>query len=231
MAPREQAEWVEDLRRRIVPPRSDVPAVCILDGGVVLNPLLQTALAPEDCLKYDPSWPLTDSEPHGTEMAGVALFGDQLARLLLSRDPVTIRHRLESVKVLPPSPQRNDPRLYGAITAQAVYRIESQAATRPRAFCMAITRTAEIKASRLRGLAKSTNFVLAWVTAIGDWFSFLPVMLTFNSIIVTPSPTTPIRFKTLPRHGMPLRLAHTPTAYSFRRNSSQTVGPLHEPVI
>ena len=52
---------------------------------------------------------------------------------------MTIRHRLESVKVLPPSPQRNDPRLYGAITAQAVYRIESQAATRPRAFCMAIT--------------------------------------------------------------------------------------------
>lgn len=139
MAPREQAEWVEDLRQRIVPPGSDVPAICILDGGVVLNPLLQTALAPEDCLRYDPSWPLTDSEPHGTEMAGVALFGDQLTKLLLSRDPVTIRHRLESVKVLPPSPQRNDPRLYGAITAQAVYRIESQATTRPRAFCMAIT--------------------------------------------------------------------------------------------
>ena len=74
MAPREQAEWVEDLRKRIVPPGSDVPAICILDGGVVLNPLLQTALAPEDCLRYDPSWPLTDSEPHGTEMAGVALL-------------------------------------------------------------------------------------------------------------------------------------------------------------
>lgn len=140
MAPNEQAEWVEDLRQRIVPPGSDVPAVCVLDSGVVLNPVLRTALAAEDCLKYDPSWPLTDSESHGTEMAGVALFGDQLAALLLSRDPVTIRHRLESVKILPPPPLRNDPRLYGAITAQAVYRIESQAPTRPRAFCMAITR-------------------------------------------------------------------------------------------
>ena len=139
MAPTEQAEWVEDLRQRIIPPSGDAPAVCILDAGVVRNPLLQTALAIEDCLKYDPSWPLTDSEPHGTEMAGIALFADQLAQLLLSRDPVTIRHRLESVKILPPRPQSNNPRLYGAITAQAAYRIESQAPTRPRVFCMAVT--------------------------------------------------------------------------------------------
>lgn len=139
LTPREQAEWVEDLRQRITPPPADAPAVCVLDHGVVINPLLQPALAPEDCLKYDPSWPLTDAESHGTEMSGVALFGDQLSDLLLTSDAVTLAHRLESVKIVPPPPRQNEPRLYGAITAQAAYRIESQRPTRRRAFCLAIT--------------------------------------------------------------------------------------------
>ncbi len=139
MTPREQAEWVEDLRQRITPPPADAPAVCVLDHGVVIHPLLQPALAPKDCLKYDPSWPLTDAESHGTEMSGVALFGDQLSDLLLSNEGVTLAHRLESVKIMPPPRRQNDPRLYGAITAQAVYRIESQQPTRQRAFCLAIT--------------------------------------------------------------------------------------------
>jgi hypothetical protein len=107
--------------------------------GLRTDPLLQPALAPEDCLKYDPSWPLTDAESHGTEMSGVALFGDQLPGLLLSDEPVTLAHRLESVKIMPPPPRQNEPRLYGAITAQAVYRIESQRPTRRRSYCLAIT--------------------------------------------------------------------------------------------
>lgn len=139
MPPLEQAEWVDELRLRIAPPANDAPAVCLLDAGVISHPLIQPALSEEDCLKYHPDWPLTDSESHGTEMAGVALFGSKLADLLLSTDHVSLRHRLESVKILPPAPQINEPELYGAITAQAVYQIEIQAPTRPRAFCMAIT--------------------------------------------------------------------------------------------
>lgn len=139
MSPLEQSEWVEELRRRINPPANDAPAVCLLDAGVVLHPLIEPALSEEDCLKYHPDWPLTDSESHGTEMAGVALFGSKLADLLLGTDHVSFRHRLESVKILPPAPQINEPELYGAIMAQAVYQVESQAPTRPRAFCMAIT--------------------------------------------------------------------------------------------
>jgi hypothetical protein len=72
-------------------------------------------------------------------MAGVALYGNQLPRLLQDDGPVRLGHRLESVKILPPPPVQNDPKLYGAITAQAAYRIESQAPTRLRAFCMAVT--------------------------------------------------------------------------------------------
>src|SRR5262249_53246806 len=95
-------------------------------------------MSAEEALKYNPAWPLTDEHTHGTEMAGVALYGDQLPRLLQESGPVHLVHRLESVKILPPPPAQNDPKLYAAIPAQAAYRFESLAPTRRRAFCMAI---------------------------------------------------------------------------------------------
>jgi len=53
-----------------------------------------------------------------------------------------MRHRLESVKILPPR-GANPPELYGAITAQAVARPEVDAPRRPRIFSMAVTATDE----------------------------------------------------------------------------------------
>lgn len=163
MPPLEQAEWVDELRMRINPPANDAPAVCLLDAGVVLHPLIEPALSEEDCLKYHPDWPLSDSETHGTEMAGVALFGSKLADLLLSTDHVSLRHRLESVKILPPAPHINEPELYGAITAQAVYQVESQSPTRPRAFCMAITTDGTDRGKPSSCPVRSTNSVLVSV--------------------------------------------------------------------
>ena len=143
--PIDQAEWVAGLRTRIAEPAADAPAVCVLDRGMVVNPLLEAALSPADLHKYDPSWPLSDpvtpfdaEAGHGTEMADVALFGDQLPELLAGSQAVPLRHRLESVRILPPRRHPDDPRLYGAITAQAAYRVESYA-NRPRVFCMAVT--------------------------------------------------------------------------------------------
>ena len=228
MAPREQAEWANDLRRRTAPPSGDAPAVCILDGGVVLNPLLRNAPAPEDCLKYDPSWPLTDSEPHGTEMAGVALYGDSFAGLLLSRDPVTLRHRLESVKILPPPPQRNDPRLYGAITAQAVYRTESQAPTRPRAFCMAITTD-----GRDQGKPSSWSGEIDQLCAgVGDGNRRLVFISAGNADInqrnryPESNDTDPIQDPAQAWNATTVE--RTPTLCSFRNSSSRVVGLLRE---
>jgi Subtilase family len=74
---------------------------------------------------------------HGTEMAGLALYGD-LALILRSAAPLQLTHRLESVKILPPT-GANDPQLYGAITAEATSRIETQAPQRRRAFSLAVT--------------------------------------------------------------------------------------------
>ena len=145
-SPEEQAEWVEDLRRRVIPPAVDAPAVCVLDTGVTrAHPLLEDLIAPADAMATDPGWGANDngggseSKGHGTEMAGLAAYGD-LVNQLGSSGPVKVRHCLESVKILPPG-SSNPPDLYGAITAQAVARPEVSKPHRSRVFSMAVTAT------------------------------------------------------------------------------------------
>jgi hypothetical protein len=138
LAPVEEAEWIDDLVSRTDPPPDGAPAACILDTGVNRgHPLLTHSLAEEDVHTCDPTWGADDHAGHGTEMAGVALYGNLAAAL---EDGLTHRlgHRLESVKILPPA-NDTDPDLYGAITAEAVARAEVQAPQRRRAFSMAIT--------------------------------------------------------------------------------------------
>lgn len=136
--PIEQAEWVDELVGRIVRAPRNAPSVCVLDSGVNRgHPLLQPSLAVGDAHAVDPAWGPHDHDGHGTEMAGLALLGD-LGAVFVTNGAVRVRHHLESVKILPPVGQ-NDPRLYGAITAEAVARVEVQAPTRPRAFSMSIT--------------------------------------------------------------------------------------------
>lgn len=136
--PKEQAEWALDLVGRMQPCGPDAPAVCILDTGVNAgHPLLEVVLSNEDCHAYDPSWGTHDHHGHGTEMAGLATYGD-LAPVLESSGVVAVAHRLESVKLLPPTGS-NEPELYGAITADAASRPEIQAPDRRRVFAMAVT--------------------------------------------------------------------------------------------
>jgi hypothetical protein len=143
---KEQAEWLRDLRERSTEAPGDAPAVCVLDTGVSRHhPLLEPSLAAEDCHCVEPSWGPQDDgggrwmEGHGTEMAGLALWGD-LTPVLASSSVVEFRHLLESVKILPPGGQDpNPPELYGAITAQATSLPEIQAPRRRRCFSMAVT--------------------------------------------------------------------------------------------
>lgn len=91
-------------------------------------------------LTCDPTWGVADSKNwsgHGTEMAGIALYGD-LFKALATSSKVHLSHRLESVKMLPEEGQ-NDPKLYGAITKEAVSRAEISNPERQRVFCMAVT--------------------------------------------------------------------------------------------
>ena len=147
-APEEQAGPMEELRRRTTPPPGDAPAVCVLDTGVNRgHPLLEDVIGPADAMAVDPTWGAHDdgggpgNMGHGTEMAGLAAYGD-LTAALASRSPVHLRHRVESVKILPPR-GGNPPELYGAVTAQAVARPEVNAPHRLRAFSLAVTATDE----------------------------------------------------------------------------------------
>ena len=134
----EQAEWTKELQERTQGPNGDSPAVCLLDTGVNHgHPLITPALSAADCLTCDPTWGNHDHHGHGTEMAGLALYGD-LTPVLTGREPVHLRHCLESVKILPPNGQ-NKPELYGALTADAVSRAEIQATQRRRCFSMSVT--------------------------------------------------------------------------------------------
>jgi hypothetical protein len=137
--PADQAEWVEQLADRIEPAPDDAPAACILDTGTYAeHPLLVDSLPPEDCHAADPNWPVRDQEGHGTEMAGLALFGD-LDAAILGSSTVRLGHRLESVKILPPPPGETPPHLYGAVTATAASLVEIQRPGRRRVFSLAIT--------------------------------------------------------------------------------------------
>ncbi len=142
----EQAEWTLELVNRLQPPAKTAPAVCLLDTGVTrAHPLIGPVLDDADRYAANPAWGFEDDggapemHGHGTEMAGIAAYGD-LASALASPHGVVLAHRLESVKILPPERfGKNDPDLYGAVTATAVSYPESRLPDRVRVFSMAVT--------------------------------------------------------------------------------------------
>jgi len=141
MRPVEQADWAGDLVDRAEPPSALAPAVCILDSGATReHPLLAPGIEASDQHAYDDAWGVGDSAywtGHGTQMAGVALYGD-IEAALTQGGAISLRHRLETVKILPPNAQ-NDPELYGAVTEVGIGKAEAEAPRRRRVFVMAVT--------------------------------------------------------------------------------------------
>ena len=134
----ELAEWVDQLAERTQPAAATAPAACIIDTGVhQSHPLLSPSLSQGDCHSCDPTWGVEDRHGHGTEMAGIALYGDMEAALL-SDGPIRLHHRLESVKIMQ-RPGTNPRELWGALTATAVSAVDVRAAMRKRVFGMAVT--------------------------------------------------------------------------------------------
>lgn len=134
----EQREWVDDLLRSTVPAGADAPAVCVLDTGVNhAHPLLAHSLSDNDVHVADPGWQKRPLKGHGTEMAGLALYGD-LGEVIASTGPVFLNHRLESVKILPDHGQ-NRPELHAVLTSRAVDQVDIENRDRARAFMLAVT--------------------------------------------------------------------------------------------
>ncbi len=144
-----QRDLAEDLEKRIVVGRSNPPAVCLLDSGLNDHPLLEGFIALRDTA-LPKSLGVGDRHGHGTEMAGIALFADELANHLTSAAPVAVDNVVESVKLWQES-SPTDPELYGHVTAQAVYAAEVAAPDRQRAFCLPVT----ARDSRDRGAPSS----------------------------------------------------------------------------
>jgi hypothetical protein len=139
LTPAEQADWATNLLERTTfRDEATAPHICILDTGVNRgHPLLAPALDEADLHTHSPDWHKNDHDGHGSEMAGIALYGD-LTAALNTGDELDVPHRLESVKILPPNGE-TPPRLWGAVTAESVGRVEVGAPDRSRVFAMMTT--------------------------------------------------------------------------------------------
>ncbi len=136
---KDQVEWIEDLQERLEIDEDSQVAICVLDTGANNgHPLLAPLLADED--RHSVNTDGVDDhhrEGHGTMMCGLAGYGD-LQRVLEDFDRVSVRHRLESVKILPKR-GRNPKKLHGVLTARAIALAATEAPERRRIICMAVT--------------------------------------------------------------------------------------------
>ena len=133
----EQKEWVDDLLARIKSIHEDV-AVCILDTGVNNEHPLLRPLYGNDSVHKAREYIVSgaDMNGHGTQMAGIAGYGD-LKKCLESGEDIFLNHSLESVKLI--GSKENEPELYGEYTKQAVSIAEISNPEKTRVVCLAVT--------------------------------------------------------------------------------------------
>ncbi|HEU5081313.1 MAG TPA: S8 family peptidase [Opitutaceae bacterium] len=142
MAPEEQRAFIEATAAQLVAQSASAPAVCLLDTGLNhAHPLLAAVVAPNGLHTYLPAWGTDDRHQygngHGTQMAGLAAFGD-LTEPLLSTVPVVATHWLESGKILNDAdPQPRDE--WGNIVRDTIAAVEQAAPQRRRVFAQQVT--------------------------------------------------------------------------------------------
>lgn len=136
----EQLEYANDFASRTTFAGADSPVVCLLDRGIHAgHPLIGPAISDGGIFCWDPTWIPAARHDHGTEMAGLALYGD-LTEPLETNRPVVLNHQIESVKIVPDFGE-NEPELYGRIASDSMEMADANSPSRPRVFCKAITAT------------------------------------------------------------------------------------------
>jgi hypothetical protein len=134
----EQREIVDGVIRRTIMREGELPAVCILDTGVNNgHPLLTDAMPEHNLHTLHPDAGTADENGHGTQMAGIALYGD-LSDTLSTNAPIVLSHCLESVKLLKHDGD-NEGKHHGHLTIEAFSYPEIQASDRRRVFSLAVT--------------------------------------------------------------------------------------------
>ena len=170
LRPEEQQEWLDELLARTEFPADadDVPRVCLLDTGTNRgHPLLNPAIAASDLHTVEPGWGTDDAHGHGTRMAGVALAGD-LTALVEGNGPLTLDHRLESVKLLRGPVPDGDSQHHGFVTVEAVARPEIAAPRRLRVFGMAVTARDDRERGRPSAWSAAVDALAADADATGE---------------------------------------------------------------
>lgn len=138
LAPKQQYQVAQEFLADVSLNETTNTAACLLDTGVTQGHLLlEVALSQDDCHAYNGAWGTHDLEGHGTEMAGISLYGN-LASAIQNGGKLELEHRLESVKILNPN-DPNPPHLYGAVTIRAAELVEAANPERKRVIGMAIT--------------------------------------------------------------------------------------------
>lgn len=176
LPPKEQPEWIEELlsRSNYSAEGRAVPYICLLDTGINNgHPLIAPALEKEDLHTVEPDWGLDDRQGHGTSMAGLALFGNLTGHLSSSLQ-VFIRHRIESVKILPHNHANNgDAKLHGYLTQEAVSRTIITDASRKRLYGMAVS----ARDNRDRGRPSAWSATVDSLTADAEGENELPCLM------------------------------------------------------
>lgn len=137
----DQGGWVANAAERLIlPVGRDGVSICLLDTGLNrAHPLLSPVFSGDDLHSVDLDWGVDDHHGHGSEMAGLGIYGD-LTAVLASAEAIYLPYIGESVKLLAPDGfAQTEPSSYGLATRQAVFRVEIAKPLRERVFCMAIT--------------------------------------------------------------------------------------------
>lgn len=134
-------DWVLDLKNRTVNNvTEDCVLISILDTGINRgHPLIEDFLPEENMDSVNPEWGTADTmrHGHGTQMAGICLYGD-LTDVLQDTSQVEIYYNLESIKLIHPN-NPHDPELYGAVTEEAFARAITLNPQNKRILLMAVT--------------------------------------------------------------------------------------------
>lgn len=142
--PTEQSSWITDLLSKIKFKKTN-NFITILDTGVNNgHELLKPILLDENRLTADINWGVDDKADsryigHGTQMAGIAIYGD-LKEKLQAPNSIEINTQLESVKIIPRTGiNRNKDIPF--ITKNAVNIAITSNPLLHRIYCLAITGT------------------------------------------------------------------------------------------
>lgn len=187
----DQTTWIDNLGDRLNYSSDNNISICILDTGITSNhPLISPFVITQSISSVNPLWGSYDHDGHGTEMAGIAIYGD-LAHYMETSEDVHISHKLESIKILPPTRQDSENvELWGLRTRDAVNISIISTPTRTHIFNSAVTAADSEDRGRPSSWSASIDDIVfnqkvLFVQAVGNSNCFLPYPATQDATSVS----------------------------------------------